>query len=69
MEKKKSVKEMKNKYSHNDRQDVVCFAEQNSKYTQKMLSEAMTWKKMTMEEPKQVSYKEVQTAFVDFITF
>ena len=42
MEKKKSVKEIRNKYSHNDKQDVVCFAEQNPKYTQKMLLEAMT---------------------------
>ena len=39
MKKKKSVKEIRNKYSHNDRQDVVRFAEQNPEYTQKILCE------------------------------
>ena len=105
MKKKKSVKEIRNKYSHNDRQDVVRFAEQNPEYSQKMLCEKFWIMRSTMsdimkrknnfqdgegywnrrdydlkenendndkddgndEEPKQVSYKEVKTAFVDFI--
>ena len=55
MEKKKSVKEIRNKYSHNDKQGVVRFSEQNPKYTQKILSEAMTSKKMKMTMTKSLS--------------
>ena len=50
MEKKKSVKEIRNKYSHNDRQGVVRFAEKNPKYTQKMLREKFRIKRSTMSD-------------------
>ena len=44
---KKSVREIRNKYS-DDRQDVVRFAEQNPEYTQKILCENFGIKRSTM---------------------